>query len=406
MNIVERVKNILVTPKTEWDVVAAENTPPKQVILSYVMPLAVIAAIAGFISSSVIGTSAFGVTVRMPMLWGVIMLVYWLVMYAVIVFVLGFIIDALAPSFGGQKNLPQAVKVAAYSYTPGLVGAVFGIIPWIGWLLAILAGLYGLYLLYLGLPRLMKNPQEKTIVYEIVVIVVAFIVFLVIGGIASMITAGAMIGSAAMGGAAASSVTPNVTYQNKQLDEFAKKMEEASKKMEAAEKSGDPNKQMEAAMATLGTVMSGGKGVEPVQIDVLKPLVPETFAGLPRKDIRTERGGAAGFMTAKAQGVYGDDAGKNARLEVVDTGGVAGLMGMASWMNVQGERENADRRESTRKEGNRLVREEVDKHGGNSKYTVVLADRFIVEARGNVDYAQLKSAVNGLDLAKLEAMKK
>ena len=53
------------------------------------------------------------------------------------------------------------------------------------------------------------------------------------------------------------------------LDDFAKKMEEANRKMEAAQKSGDPQKQMEAAMGALGTAMSGGKGVEPVQLDAL-----------------------------------------------------------------------------------------------------------------------------------------
>ena len=152
--------------------------------------------------------------------------------------------------------------------------------------------------------------------------------------------------------------------------------------------------------------MSGGKGVEPVQIDALKPFVPENFVGLPRKDMRTERGGAAGFVTAKAEGVYNDDAGKNAQLSVVDTGGMAGLMGVAAWMNVQGERENADRRESTHKEGKRFVHEEQNKRdGGTSKYTVVLNDRFIVEARGNVDFAKLKSAVNSLDLGKIESLK-
>src|SRR5207253_11096131 len=112
--------------------------------------------------------------------------------------------------------------------------------------------------------------------------------------------------------------------------------------------------QREAAMGALGTAMSGGKGVEPVQIDALKPFVPENFAGLPRKDLRTERGGAAGFITAKAEGVYADDGGKNARVEVVDTGGVGGLMGLAAWMNVQGARENAERPECTRREGKRL----------------------------------------------------
>ena len=403
MNIVERVKNILVTPGTEWDVIAAEATPPKQLIISYVLPLAAIAAIAGFISYSLIGMSMFGVTVRTPIVWGIVMIVYQIVMAVVSIFILGFIIDALAPSFGGQKSMDQAVKVAAYSYTPGWLGAVLGIIPWIGWLLGLVAALYGLYLLFLGLPKLMKNSPDKTIVYEIVVVVVAIIVGFVIASIGAMITGGAMMGSAAVHGA--SSAAPSVTYQNKELDAFAKKMEEASRKMEAAQKSGDANKQMEAAMATLGTAMSGGKGVEPVQIDALKPFVPETFAGLPRKDLQTERGGAAGFVTTKVQGVYGDDSGKSARVEVMDTGGVAGLMGLASWMNVQGEKENSERRESTRRDGKRLIHEEQNKKGGSSKYTVVLNDRFIVEARGNVDYGQLKSAVNSLDLGKIESMK-
>ena len=43
-----------------------------------------------------------------------------------------------------QKNLDQAIKVAAYSYTPGWLGAVLGIIPFIGWLLGFLLALYGL----------------------------------------------------------------------------------------------------------------------------------------------------------------------------------------------------------------------------------------------------------------------
>ncbi len=407
MNIVKRVKNILITPKTEWDVIAAEPTPPRQVVMTYVLPLAAIAAVAGFISASLIGMTLLGATTRMPIVWGVVMLVYQLVMAVVSVFVVGFIIDALAPSFGGQKNLNQAIKVAAYSYTPGWLGAVLGIIPFIGWLLGFLLALYGLYLLYLGLPRLMKNPEDKTIVYELVVVVVAIVVAVIITTIGGLMTGGAMLGAGMLGGA--SSAAPRVTYERDsraaKLDEFARKMEDANKKMEVAQKSGDGNKQMEAAMAALGTAMSGGKGVEPVQIDALKPFVPDKFAGLPRTDLQTERGGMAGLMTARAGGVYGDASGKTVRLDVTDTGGVAGLMGIAAWMNVQGERENADRRESTRREGARLVHEEVDKRGGNNKYTVVLGDRYIVEANGPVEIGALKSGVNALDLGKLESLK-
>jgi len=408
MNIVERVKNIILTPKTEWDVIAGEPTQPKELVISYVLPLAALAAIAGFIGTVIFGAFLSALGGHISFMWGLVGLVWHLVMSIVSVFVIGFIIDALAPTFGGQKNLNQAIKVAAYSYTPWFVGGLFAIIPFLGWLIGLIFALYGLYVLYLGLPKLMKNTEDKTIIYELVVVVIAILVMWVIAAIGTMMTGGAMLGAAAISGSArmpAQARTYDRDSAMGKLDAFSKKMEEAGKRMEAAQKSGDPNKQMEAAMATLGTAMSGGKGVDPVQIDALKPFVPDSFAGLPRTDLRTERSGVAGLMTAKAEGVYNNQSGKNASLEVVDTGGVAGLMGLASWMNVQGERENADRREATRKDGARLVHEEESKRGGSNKYTVVLNDRFIVEARGNVDFGQLKSAVNGLDLAKIESLK-
>src|SRR5258708_40102148 len=92
------------------------------------------------------------------------------------------------------------------------------------------------------------------------------------------------------------------------LDQFAKKMEEAGKKMEAAQKSGDPNKQMESAMAAMGTVLSGGKGVEPLSIDQIKPFVPDAFAGLPRTGSKAERTRATGFIGAKALATPRDSA--------------------------------------------------------------------------------------------------
>jgi hypothetical protein len=81
------------------------------------------------------------------------------------------------------------------------------------------------------------------------------------------------------------------------------------------------------------------KSVEPLSIDQLKPFVPETFAGLPRTASKAERSGVAGLMVAKAEATYSDSAGKRVHLEVVDTGGAAGLMGLASWMEVENESE-------------------------------------------------------------------
>src|SRR5689334_15582001 len=409
MNIVERAKNIMLTPKTEWDAIAADPTPTQGLVTGYVLPLAGIAAIAGFISAALIGTTVpmLG-TYRTPMVWAVALLIYQLVMSVVSVFVVGFIIDALAPTFGGQKNMSQAVKVAAYSYTAGWLGHVVAIVPFIGWILGFLIGLYGIYLLYLGLPRLMKNPEDKSIGYTVVVVIVAIVVGFVIAAVAGAITGAAGLGAAALRGAG----SPRVTYDRDsnmgKLNEFGKKMEEAGKRMEAAQKSGDQKAQMEAAMGALGTALSGGKGVEPVQLDALKPFLPEKAAGLPRTSQSSDRSGVAGLMVAKVHADYGDQSGKSVSLEVVDTGGVSGLTGLAGWamLGASSEKENDSQIERTRKDGNRMVHEQISKKGGTNEYTVVLADRFVVSGRGQgVDFDAVKGAVNSLDLGKIESIK-
>ena len=403
MQLVQRAKNIIVSPGTEWDVIAAESTPARDLVFGYVLPLAAVAAIASFIGMSLIGQSLpFLGTFRMGIGWGLGLAIYNVVMAVVFVYVLGFIIDALAPTFSGQKSMAQAIKLAAYSYTPAWLAGVLSIIPALG-ILAIVGALYGLYLLYLGLPRLMKNPPDKSAGYTALVVVCAIVVGFIISMIGGLITAPAMM--AAHGGGAA--MTFDKGSGGAQLDQFAKKMEEAGKRMEEAQKSGDPKKQMEAALGTLGTALSGGKGVEPVQLDALKPFAPEKFAGLPRTDMRAERSGVAGLMAAKVESDYGEGD-KSVQLEIVDTGGAAGLTALAGWaaLGATSESETADRTERMRREGNRLVREEVSKRGGTNTYSVILADRFVVTAEGRgVDIATLKSAVGALDLAKLEALK-
>ena len=407
MGLIDRVKNILLKPKDEWAVIEGETASTADLLGGYVAPLAGIAALCGFIGSTIVGTSLPYVgTYRTPIFWGMGIAILTFAMAFVSVFIVSFIIDALAPTFGAQKNSAQAMKVAVYAYTPGWLAGVFNIIPLLG-ILGIIAGLYGIYLLYLGLPRLMKNPEEKSIGYTAVVvictIVVSVILSMIIGAV-SMLGGGGMMG--AMGRGPSSSVTFDKDSPAAKLEGFGKKMEEAGRKMEAAQKSGDPNAQVAAAMEGLGTMLGGGKRYEPVALDVLKPLLPESVAGLARKGQSSERGGVPGLEMSKAQSEYGDAGGKFLRLEVTDTGGAAGLMGLAGWAMVQGEKEDDRRIERTRKEGDRLIHEKISKTGGDNEFSVIVGNRFMVDARGRgVSIDELKGAVAAIDLRKLESMK-
>jgi hypothetical protein len=179
MNLTDRIKNIITTPKTEWLVIETESQTLSTVITSYVVPLALAGAAATFIGYSFIGID-YGFFRMKGMEWGIKMAVVQLVSAVVGVIVTSFVVDALAPSFGSEKNINKSAQLVAYGYTPAFVGALLSIFPALAWLGG-LFGLYGIYLMYLGLGPLKKTPEDKKVIYLVVTIVVLIVVYAVLG---------------------------------------------------------------------------------------------------------------------------------------------------------------------------------------------------------------------------------
>lgn len=180
MDMVARVKGILLKPREEWEVVAGEETGISDLYKSYILILAAIGPVAGIIGMSIVGIRLpFMGSFRVPITTSIASAIVQYVLTLVGVYVLAFIIDALAPTFSGEKNMNQAFKVAAYSYTPGWLAGIFVIIPALS-ILGIV-GLYGLYLLYAGLPVLMKSPKTKAMGYTVTVVIAGIVIFVIIG---------------------------------------------------------------------------------------------------------------------------------------------------------------------------------------------------------------------------------
>jgi hypothetical protein len=180
MNLFERVKGILLNPRAEWSVIEREQGDVAYLFMNYVAILAAIPAVCGFIGTSLIGISLPGLgTVRVPIVTGLVGAVVGYLLTFAMVYIVALLADLLAPTFQGQKNPENALKLVVYSYTPAWLAGVFLLIPSLGFL-AIL-GLYGLYLLWVGIPPLMKAPQEKSIVYTLAIIVVAIVIGLIVG---------------------------------------------------------------------------------------------------------------------------------------------------------------------------------------------------------------------------------
>ena len=186
MEIIERVKKLLVSPKTEWQTISEENDPHGKVLMSYVLILALIPAIAAFIGYGLIGSSVFGFRIGGGIGFGLRQAIMQYLTMAGGVYVTAFVIDALATNFGAEKNFNKAFSLVAYSYTPMFVAGIFYILPSLSWL-ALIASLYSLYMLYIGLQPMMKAPAEKQTSYFIVSLLVMIVGWVIISQILSFI---------------------------------------------------------------------------------------------------------------------------------------------------------------------------------------------------------------------------
>ncbi len=186
MNLIERAKNILLTPKTEWDVVNNETPDTTKILTTYVVPLVAIGTVAAFIGWALIGKSyGFGFKLKSTEL-GIRYALIAAVAGIASTFLMAFVVDALAPTFKSEKNFGKSFQLAAYSYTAGWVGGIFNIMPSLA-IIGSLIGLYGLYLLYLGLPKLKKTPQDQVTGYFVASLVTMIVASLVIGMILAAI---------------------------------------------------------------------------------------------------------------------------------------------------------------------------------------------------------------------------
>jgi hypothetical protein len=185
MNLVERVKKILLTPTQEWQAIKAEPQTVAGLYTRYVMILSAIPAVASFIGFSVVGYGGLGLTYRVPIPAGVANMVLSYLLGLGGVYVMALVIDGLAPNFGGEKDFVQALKVSAFFPTAYWVTGVFYVIPALA-ILAIVGALYSLWLLYTGLAPLMSVHEEKAAGYTAVVVLVAIVLMVVIATVAAL----------------------------------------------------------------------------------------------------------------------------------------------------------------------------------------------------------------------------
>jgi hypothetical protein len=409
MNLVARVKGILLNPSGEWRVIDQESHTVQDLYLAYLLPLAGIAALATLIGMQLFGVDVGPVAVRYGFGEALAVALLGLVMPLVMVYLLALIIDALAPTFKGEKNFLKAFTVAAFSVTAALVGGFAAILPALSWLLGLMGGLYSLYLLYKGLPILMRTPPEKAMGYTVVVVIAAIVCNVILTALAASVlpnpwsSVGAAIGAGSDSELTIKTPAGEISTTQGKLEEMGRRLEAAARKVEQASQQQNPQAVTAAAgdavAAVTGVVPGGGR--QALSSEVLKNWLPLALAGLKRERFEVQDGAAMGIAGATASASFGEGA-RKVDLDVLDAGGASGLLAMISGLQA-GERETESMHEKSYQRDKRKFTEKRWKDEERAELTIVLANGVMVTAKARgVSLDSLKTAVTGLSLEALE----
>ena len=204
--LVARVMGMLKAPAAEWDVIDGEAATVPGLFTGYACILAAIPAVVGLLAGLLLSSmfASLGAFSHFPGMGGMFLGPVARIVSAVLgyvgglatIFAVGFVADALAPSFDGQRSQVQGMKLAVYSPTASWVAGLTMIIPPIGVLVGFVAFIYSVYTLWIGAPKLMKVPAEKAMGFNIVLILAWIVIAVIIGWIIGMIVAAFFITTA------------------------------------------------------------------------------------------------------------------------------------------------------------------------------------------------------------------
>lgn len=377
--LVARVKGMLMKPAETWDEIDVEPASISGLYTGYAVPLAGVAALAGLANTLLFGSGriwaiAFHVSTASAIAQALSNFLMSLLSLAI----LAVVADSLAPKFEGTSDRIQAFKLAVYAATAGWVGSMLVLVPVVGWPLAFAGAIYSLYALYRGLPKLMKSAPDRTTPYFAVILIVCIVLGLIIGGVTGKVTS--LVGGPlhAVHEDASITLPGDATIDLGKLEDQANRAEAAMKQIQ----SGD-----------------GGASADP---EALKAYLPGAVAGFTRTKISAGTSEMAGMEGAGAEGAYEKGA-ATIELTVADIGAAGAIAGLAGSFNLRSSEEEGDSYKKIGKVDGRMAQESYDRSAKKGEYSVLVADKFIVSAKGDgASVDELKAAVKAVDFAALE----
>lgn len=180
--MIQHTFGLLVRPSAQWRAVADLPESSFRTLMLYPCFFALLPAIAWFYGTSQVGWSVGenGDTIKLTAQSArQISVLFYLTMLGS-VGVIGYFVHWMADTYGGDSSFTKGIVIAGLTSTPLFIAGLVGFYPllWIDLLIGVAAVSWSVYLLYLGIPIIMKIPEERGFLFSSAVVGVAMVILI------------------------------------------------------------------------------------------------------------------------------------------------------------------------------------------------------------------------------------
>jgi hypothetical protein len=211
MSLVDRAKNILISPASEWEAIAKEPATVGGLFTGYAIPMMLLPLVGQIIGLGLLGIGAEGYALMglgtIGVMGAAIIGAIGLGLGIVLLYAMIFAVKAISPSFNGNSDMVQAAKLMVYASTPSWVaGLISPVLGALGGLVGLAAIAYVVYLLYIGVKPVLEVPQEKSAGFTVVIVLIYIVLTVVLSMVIFGLLLTTVLGGAMMAGAASTAM--------------------------------------------------------------------------------------------------------------------------------------------------------------------------------------------------------
>lgn len=165
MSLIERVKNLILTPGASWEKIADEPQTPKELLTKYMLPLLLVPVVALVLGWGLVGTTDGGDMLSFKIKgWdvGFSKALIYIISNILAVLLSTLVVDHTTSAFRSEKQFNKTMQLVIYSWTPVWLAGFFNLIPSLSFL-GILAFGYSAFILYHGVDKIkLTHPESRT----------------------------------------------------------------------------------------------------------------------------------------------------------------------------------------------------------------------------------------------------